>query len=289
MGTVRIGISGWRYPPWRGTFYPPELRQDDELAYAARTFRTIEINGTFYSLQRPEYFALWAAAVPEDFVFAVKAPRYITHILRLKQAEVPLANFLASGLFELGAKLGPILWQFPPSFRFDPERLEAFLRLLPHDTAAAARVAAGHDAKVAGRTAFPAGPSRPLRHAVEVRHAGFAVPGFVDLLRAHHVAVVCADAVAWPLLMDVTADFVYCRLHGSEELYASGYDDSALEAWADRVAAWAKGGEPADARRVTDRPAPPASGRDVFVYFDNDIKSAAPQDADQLIGLLRKA
>lgn len=313
-GDVRIGISGWRYPPWRGTFYPEGLRHDDELAYASRTFRTIEINGTFYSLQRPQYFAAWAAETPADFVFAVKAPRYITHILRLKEAETPLANFLASGLFALGAKLGPILWQFPPHFRFDPARIEAFFRLLPHDTEAAARLTARHDAKVAGRVAMPEGEPRPLRHAMEIRNAGFAVPEFVELLRAFDVALVCADTVAWPLLMDATSDFVYCRLHGSDVLYASGYDDAALDLWADRVVAWAKGGEPplakggepplakggepplakrgepplngngapAEARRVIAGPAPPQPRRDVFVYFDNDAKVRAPVDAQGL-------
>lgn len=281
-GDVRIGISGWRYAPWRGSFYPEGLRQADELAYAARTFRTIEINGTFYSLQRPQYFAAWAAATPEDFVFAVKAPRYITHILRLREAETPLANFLASGIFALGDKLGPILWQFPASFRFDPARLEAFLALLPHDSEAAARLAARHDAKVAGRAALPDGPPRPLRHAMEIRNSGFAVPAFVEMLRAHDVALVCADTVEWPLLMDVTGDFVYCRLHGSEELYASGYDDQALDLWADRAVAWARGGEPADALRVVPDPAPPGPGRDVFVYFDNDAKVRAPFDAQGL-------
>lgn len=281
-GEVRIGISGWRYAPWRGVFYPPGLRQDDELAYAARLFRTIEINGTFYGLQRPEYFAAWAGATPEDFVFAVKASRFITHRLRLRGAETALANFLASGLFALGPKLGPILWQLPPSFRFDPGVLDAFLSLLPHDTVAAAGVAAAHDARLAGRAALPEGPCRPLRHALEIRHASFAVPAFVDLLRGRNVALVCADAVFWPRLMDVTSDFVYCRLHGSQELYASGYDAAALEVWADRVAAWARGGEPAHATRASPRPAPPAAGRDVFVYFDNDAKVRAPFDAQDL-------
>lgn len=270
QGEVRIGISGWRYPPWRGVFYPPGLRQADELAYAASLFRTIEINGTFYSLQRPQYFADWAAVTPPDFVFSVKAPRYITHILRLNEAETALANFLANGMLELGPKLGPILWQLPPSFRFDAGRIERFLRLLPHDTEKAKETAARHDDKVAGRCSIPSGPSRPLRHAIEIRHESFATPAFIELLRAHDVAIVCADTVSWPRLMDVTSDFVYCRLHGSEELYASGYDDEALDFWAERVSAWADGGAP----------------RDVFVYFDNDVKVRAPFDAQKLMGLI---
>lgn len=277
-GTVRIGISGWRYEPWRGVFYPEGLRQKDELRYAAERFRSIEINGTFYSLQRPEYFAEWAAQTPDGFSFAVKAPRYITHIRRLKDIETPLANFLASGIFALGDKLGPILWQFPPFFRFDAPRIEAWLKLLPHDSEAAGHLARRHDAKVAGRAAFPEAGSRPLRHAMEIRNKSFAVPEFVELLRSYRVALVCADSVEWPRLMDVTADFVYCRLHGSEVLYASGYDDDALDAWAERVVAWASGGEPADAERLT-APSPPAAPRDVFIYFDNDAKVRAPHDA----------
>lgn len=261
MSQVRIGISGWRYAPWRGVFYPTGLRQRDELRYAAGIFRTIEINGTFYALQRPANFAAWAAGTPEDFVFAVKAPRYITHIRRLREVEAPLANFLASGLFELGAKLGPLLWQLPPSFRFEPDRIDAFLALLPHDWQAAAALAARHDDKVAGRLALPPPLARPLRHAMEVRHASFACPAFIDLLRRYRVALVSADSVAWPHFTEVTADFVYCRLHGSEELYASGYDDAALDQWAERVGGWAR------------------DGRDVFVYFDNDAKVRAPVDA----------
>jgi len=260
-GTVRIGISGWRYPPWRGVFYP---EQKDELPFAASIFRSIEINGSFYSLQRPQNYAAWAEQTPEGFVFSVKAPRYLTHILRLKEFETPLANFLASGLFELGAKLGPILWQFPPSFPFKPERMEPFLAMLPHDTEAASRIAARHDAKVAGRAAPQPKVSAPMRHAVEIRHESFVVPEFIDMLLRHRVALVCADTVDWPRLFDLTADFCYCRLHGSEELYASGYDDASLDQWAERVVGWAKG------------------GRDVFVYFDNDAKVRAPFDAQGL-------
>lgn len=278
---IRIGISGWRYAPWRGVFYPKGLKQKDELAFAASRFNTIEINGTFYALQRPESFTAWAAEIPPGFVFSLKAPRYITHILRLKDIETPLANFLASGLLELGPALGPILWQFPPNFRFYPDRFEALFRLLPHDTAQAAALAARHDAKVAGRASIPAGPVRPMRHAFEIRNDSFRDPAFIDLLRRYDVALVCADTVEWPRLMDVTSDFVYCRLHGSEQLYASGYDHAALDQWAARVAAWAAGGEPDDAERVAG-PVGPAAPRDVFIYFDNDVKVRAPADAAAL-------
>jgi len=280
-GIVRIGISGWRYPPWRGVFYPPGLPQARELDYAASRFGTIEINGTFYSLQRPEYFADWVARTPSEFVFAVKAPRYITHMLKLRNSEAALANFLASGVLRLGRKLGPILWQFPPGFAFHADRIEPFLRLLPHDTEAAATIARRHDARLNGRAWTRADVPRPMRHAFEIRHESFRSAEFVALLRAYDVAMVCADTVAWPRLMDVTADFVYCRLHGSEELYASGYDDAALDTWAARVVAWARGDEPADTERAGG-PAP-RRGRDVFVYFDNDMKVRAPSDAMGLI------
>lgn len=278
QGNVRIGISGWTYAPWRGVFFPEELPRRDELAYAAGRLRTIEINGTFYSLQRPTSFQRWAAETPADFVFSVKAPRYITHIRRAREIETPLANFLASGLLSLGAKLGPILWQFSPRFSFDIERMQSFLRLLPRDTAAASAAARQHDGRMEGRAYLDTDAQRPLRHAIEIRHPSFVCPAFIEMLREHAVGLVCADSVAWPRLMDLTADFVYCRLHGSEELYASGYDDAALDIWAKRVADWVRGNEPADAERVL-----PASEarlpRDVFVYFDNDAKVRAPFDA----------
>jgi uncharacterized protein YecE (DUF72 family) len=281
-GTVRIGISGWRYKPWRGSFYPPRLVQKKELAYASGVFDSIEINGTFYSLQRPESFARWAAETPDNFMFAVKAPRYITHIRRLKEVATPLANFWASGILRLGTKLGPILWQFPPNFRFDRKQIEDFFKMLPQDLKSASSLARRCDKRIIKKPALNAAAGGPLRHAMEIRHVSFATPEFIKLLRAHNVALVCADTVEWPRLMDVTADFVYCRLHGSEELYVSGYDDKALDAWAARVAAWARGGEPVDAERVLQRNAPKKRARDVYVYFDNDAKVRAPVDARNL-------
>jgi len=279
-GNVRIGISGWTYPPWRGVFYPKGLPHKRELEYAAQQFCSIEINGTFYGMQQPDAFAAWAAQVPDDFVFAVKAPRFITHLKRLNQAETPLANFIASGLLRLGAKLGPVLWQLPPNFRFDAERIEAFLKLLPHDTRAAARLGRRHDDRLKAPAWLKVEQEQRLRHAFEIRHDSFRDRAFIDLLRRYDVALVCADTVDWPLLMDVTSDFVYCRLHGSQELYASGYGDKALDTWARRVAAWARGGEPSDAERVG--PKAPRHRRDVFVYFDNDQKVRAPVDAKAL-------
>ena len=287
-GKVRIGISGWTYKPWRGVFYPEDLKQKLELEYASKTFNSIEINGTFYSLQRPPSFERWAAETPDDFVFSVKAPRFITHIRRLKDAKAPVANFLASGIFNLGAKLGPILWQLPPNFIFRPEVLEDFFLLLPHDTEKASAVANKHDKWMSGRTALKPDAKRPLRHAVEIRHASFATPEFINLLRQYDVALVCADTVEWPRLMDVTSDFMYCRLHGSEVLYASGYDEPSLDQWATRVHHWARGGEPEDAERVIKEKGPHKPQRDVFVYFDNDTKVRAPFDAKTLTAKINK-
>lgn len=286
MPEIRIGISGWTYAPWRGTFFPRGLPQKRELAYASRQVASIEINGTFYSLQTAASYRAWHDATPEEFVFAVKGPRFLTHIRRLREVEVPLANFLASGVLLLGAKLGPLLWQLPPSFPFDPARLEAFFRLLPRNTRAAARLARRHDDRVP-RAHVGCGPSRPLRHALEVRHPSFVTPALVQLLRRHRVALVVADTAGkWPVLEDVTADFVYARLHGDTELYVSGYTDAALQDWARKIRAWARGGDARGARRIGPPAANRPGGRDVFVYFDNDVKVRAPFDAMKLAHLL---
>lgn len=282
-GAIRIGISGWTYAAWRGVFYPKGLARKQELAYAGRQFRSVEVNGTFYGLQRPESFARWRAETPDDFVFAIKGSRHITHMRRLRDVETPLANFLASGLLRLGPKLGPILWQFPPRMRFDAGLFRDFLALLPQDTRAAAAMARRHDARLDGRAAVDCEADQPLRHAVEIRHESFRDAGFIELLRAHGVALVVADTVEWPLLMDLTAGFVYCRLHGSEQLYASGYGPKALDRWTGRIRAWARGGEPKDAERVLGPTRRRASGRDVYLYFDNDAKVRAPADAAALI------
>lgn len=269
---------GLDLPAWRGIFYPKGLKQKDELAYASRRFATIEINGTFYSLQRPESFARWARDTPDGSVFSIKAPRFVTHIKRLNGIDGPLANFFASGLLALDTKLGPILWQLPPGFRFDAERLDAFLHRLPRDTHAAATLARRHESRMKGRTFVDAPEKLPMRHALEVRHKSFETPEFIALLRRHHVAAVVADSVAWPCIADATADFLYLRLHGSEELYASGYDDAALDRWARRVRSWAAGRTPRDLPRIA--PVIPGAGpRDVYVYFDNDAKVRAPCDA----------
>jgi uncharacterized protein YecE (DUF72 family) len=282
LGKIRIGISGWRYKGWRSVFYPSKLPQREELHYAAEKFSTLEINGTFYSLQRPASFEQWAGATPADFQFAVKCPRYISHMLRLRDAQVPLANFFASGVLLLGEKLGPLLWQFPPNFRFQREKMEQFLRLLPRDTGAAKRLAKKHDKWLRKRVAFEeADAHRKLRYAIEIRHESFVVPEFLELLRKYDVAIVCADTVEWPRITDVTSDFVYCRLHGSEELYSSGYDSEALDQWAEWALAWASGGQPSQGA-ILKKPAAARKSREVFVYFDNDAKVRAPFDAHEL-------
>ena len=282
-GHIRIGLSGWKYPGWRGKFYPSGLRQRDELAYASRLFDTIEINGTFYSLQRPELFTAWRDATPEGFVFAVKGSRFITHMLKLRGVEAALANFFASGVLALAGKLGPFLWQLPARFAFDAERIGAFLSLLPRDTEAAAELARRHDQRVAGRALTQTDARRPLRHAIEIRHPSFLDPAFIRLLRRQDVALVFADTVDWPpYAEDVTADFIYLRLRGSEELYASGYDDAALDRWAARTGRWASGRSPNEAKLIDpDTPLRPGA-RDVYIYFDNDAKVRAPIDARSL-------
>jgi uncharacterized protein YecE (DUF72 family) len=285
-GRVRIGISGWRYEPWRGVFYPDDLVQRLELAFASRALSSIEINGSFYALQKPASYAQWHDDTPEGFVFSVKAPKFITHIRRLRDVEAPIANFFASGVLALKDKLGPILWQFPPSFAFDAELFEAFLRQLPHDTEAASRVARQRSGFMKGRELLETDAKRPVRHAIEIRHKSFEDPAFAELLRRYKVALVVADTAGkWPFIEEVSADFMYLRLHGDEVLYASGYSDEALARWASRITAWREGRQPADAASLTAQ-VPRASHRDVYCYFDNDIKVKAPFDAAKLMRLL---
>ncbi|CAN5133513.1 DUF72 domain-containing protein [soil metagenome] len=267
MGQVRVGISGWTYAGWRGDFYPTGLPQRDELAFAAERVTSIEINGSFYSLQRPTSYASWGDQTPDGFVFAVKGGRFITHMKRLVDVEAPLANFFASGVLALGPKTGPFLWQLPPTLRYDAGVLARFLDLLPATSTEAAELAAHHDSKVrADRTLTTAVVEMPLRHAVEVRHASFVAPEAYVVLRRRGVALVVADTAGrWPLVEELTADFMYVRLHGDAELYASGYTPAALDRWAGKVSSWNE------------------QGQDVFVYFDNDAKGFAPHDAVALI------
>ncbi|CAM3517069.1 DUF72 domain-containing protein [Bordetella sputigena] len=286
-GAIRIGISGWRYAPWRGRFYPEDLPQDKELAYASRKVCTVEINGTFYSLQKPAFFEHWRDETPGGFVFAVKGPRFITHTLRLRNLDEPLANFFASGVLALREKLGPFLWQLPPTLQWDPARIEPFLDMLPRDTEAAARMAGRHGARLNGRDYTATDARRPLRHALEIRHPSFACPDFIESLRQRGVALVTADTAGkYPLLEDATADFAYIRLHGDQALYTSGYSEEAIADRARRIAAWTRGTTPRGARLAGPRTAS-TGPRDVYCYFDNDAKVMAPRDARALMSALR--
>jgi uncharacterized protein YecE (DUF72 family) len=276
VGLVRVGISGWRYPAWRGDFYPKGLPQRRELEHAASQLTSIEINGSFYSLQRPTSYAAWRADATgsrPDFVFAVKGPRYISHLKRLKDAEIPLANFFASGVLALGPTIGPILWQLPESFRFDADVLDTFLGSLPRSTAQAARLAERHDDKVPDdRALTTAEDDRRLHYALEFRSPTFATAEAYAVLRRHQVATVYADTAGrWPKVDEDTGPIRYVRLHGDRELYASGYTDRSLDEWAARCRGWAD------------------AGQTVFVYFDNDMKGYAPHDAMRLIARLDQA
>ncbi len=280
---IRIGISGWRYKPWRGVFYPPDLAQARELEFASRAVRTIEINGSFYSLQRPQSYQSWYDATPENFVFAHKGNRYITHIRRLREPEKPLANVFASGVLLLREKLGPFLWQFPPNFKFDEALFERFFSLLPQTSEQASELARRHEPRMNGRAATETDARRKLLHAVEIRNESFADPAFVRLLRKYKVALVVADTAGkWPGYEDVTAGFMYLRLHGEKELYASGYTPESLDRWAARIRAWSSGSQPEDARLITGSAPPKRASRDIYCYFDNDIKVHAPFDAHNL-------
>jgi uncharacterized protein YecE (DUF72 family) len=267
---VRIGISGWTYAPWRGRFYPRGLGQRNELAYVAERMNSVEINGSFYSLQRRSSYEAWSAAVPDDFIFSVKGGRFITHMKKLAGIETPLANFLASGMLALGRKLGPILWQLPPTLGFDSERVEAFFELLPRTTGAAAAIAVDHDQRVPADRALTAvaDPAQRIRHAVEVRHDTFRTNEFYELLRRQQIALVVADSPGkWPFIEEITTDFMYVRLHGHDELYTSGYSDESLDEWATKTRNWV------------------AAGQDVYIYCDNDAKVRAPYDA---MGLMQR-
>jgi uncharacterized protein YecE (DUF72 family) len=283
MSDLRIGISGWTYAGWRGVFYPPQLPRDRELEWASRQLDSIEINGTFYSLQRATSFQAWYDATPPRFQFAIKGSRFITHMKKLKDVDTALANFFASGVLLLREKLGPILWQFPPQLAYHEEKFANFLELLPRTTTQAARLARRHDHRVKGRAVLKADAERPLRHAFEVRHDSFLDPAFVQLLRRHNAALVIADTAGlWPYAEDVTADFVYLRLHGASELYTSGYGDAELDQWAARIRRWAAGKQPRNAELITTSSPRRRAQRDVYVYFDNDRKVRAPFDALRL-------
>lgn len=268
---MHIGISGWNYPGWRGVFYPDGLPHKQELAFASRAVDSIEVNGSFYSLLRPESVKRWLEQTPAGFLFSLKGSRFITHMKRLAHVETALANFYASGVLAFEERLGPILWQLPPSFKFDAARLSDFFNLLPRTTSDAARLARKHDHRVEGRAHTSSSSNHRLRYAVEVRHPSFHDPAFFDLLRRHRIALCIADtAKRYPDFDEVTADFVYVRLHGATKLYVSGYGRRTLERWATRIERWREG----------------PKRREVFVYFDNDAKVRAPFDAQTLMSLV---
>jgi uncharacterized protein YecE (DUF72 family) len=282
MSNVEVGVSGWTYKGWRGNFYPTKLPHKKELEFASHQLPTIEINGTFYSLQKPSSYQQWYQSTPADFIFSVKANRYITHVKKLNDIEIPMANFFASGVLALKEKLGPLLWQFPPSMSFDPDKFEKFLKLLPMNTNDAIHL--GKKAEISKeRQYLKVKEHFRLRHAVEIRNNSFLNPWFIELLREHNVAIVFADTAGrWPYMEDITADFIYVRLHGDEELYVSGYDAATLDLWSKRIKLWKAGSEPKDKLTMTDDPITHIP-RDVFVYFDNDAKVRAPVDAQGLI------
>ena len=267
MSSVHIGTSGWKYPEWRRRFYPPGLRQVDELEYLAQQMNSAEINGSFYSLQTPQRYANWAAQTPDGFVFAVKGSRYVTHIKRLAEPEQTLANFYASGPLALGSRTGPFLWQMARNTVFHADRIAQFLAALPTTATAAAALAATSERVEEPYTQAPV--PGPLRHAMEVRHESFRDPAFLTLLREHNVALVCADSAGrFPYFEDVTADFTYVRLHGPKRLYYGSYQPDLITEWATRIRGWID------------------TGLDTYVYFDNTAGGSAPHDAVALEELL---
>lgn len=267
QGRVLIGVSGYNYMSWRGPFYPQKLPPRRFLEHISRRLPSVELNATFYSLQSPACFGRWVEETPPGYIFAVKGSRFITHNLKLGRPERALANFYASGVLALGKKTGPFLWQLPPLLRFNPERIEAFIDALPRTTAEAERLAAGHDPGLLKRGALAEAAGRcRYRHVFEVRHPTWMDPAFFALLRRRRCGFVIADTAGkFPYAEEVTADFVYVRLHGSQVLYTSGYTDAELDGWADRVERWAR------------------AGLDVYVYFDNDAQAYAPVDAERLL------
>jgi uncharacterized protein YecE (DUF72 family) len=258
-GTIRAGIGGWIFEPWRGTFYPKGLAKTKELEYAGQHLQTIEINSTYYGTQKPETFAKWASQVPNGFVFSVKGNRFVTNRRVLAEAGESMQRFIKSGIAELGDRLGPLIWQFAPTKKFDPDDFGAFLDLLPSSESGLA-----------------------LRHAVEVRNPSFIDPDFIALARQKAVAVVYAEHFEYPEIADVTADFVYARLQKGDDAIETAYPAKALDKWADRVKHWAKGDVPDDLPLASPKQHPEKHPRDVFVYFIHEGKVHAPQAAQAL-------
>jgi uncharacterized protein YecE (DUF72 family) len=264
-GTIRAGIGGWTFTPWRGVFYPDKLPQAHELAYASRQLTAIEVNGTYYRSQSPATFRKWASEAPEGFVFSLKGPRFATNRKVLAEAGESIIRFLNSGVLELGPKLGPLLWQFAPTKKFDAADFGKFLELLPH------RIG-----------------EQPLRHVVEVRHDSFRTPAFIALLRRFSVPVVFAEHATYPAIADPVGDFVYARLQKGSDDIVTGYAPKALDAWAKRARLWAAGDQPDDLPLVEADSRPKPGPRDVFIYFIHEGKVRAPAAAMGLIERLKK-
>jgi uncharacterized protein YecE (DUF72 family) len=265
MGNIYVGVGGWNFAPWRGVFYPNDLPQAKELEYAATHLTSIEINATFYGSQKPASFRKWASAVPDGFVFSVKGSRFVTNRRVLAEAGDSINRFLNSGVLELGDRLGPLLWQFPPTKKFDAADFRKFLELLP-----------------------AASSGKALRHVVEVRHPSFSTPGFIALLREFVIPVVFTDHVRYPSLADPTGDFIYARLQRGKDTIAAAYPPKELDAWARRLQSWAQGQTPRDLPLIERSRAPKISRpRDVFSYVIHEGKIRAPAAAMALIGRLR--
>lgn len=286
MGKIRIGLSGWSYDEWAGGFYPDNLPAGKRLGYVADRFDTVEVNGTFYALTDPASVKSWREQTPAGFIFAIKGSRYITHIKRLRDPRSALANFFASGVLELGSKLGPILWQLPSNLEYEQDALERFLDLLPSDTEAAADLARDHDDRVK-EVSYGDGAKHRVRHVIEFRNSSFYNREAVAAVKRHGCALACSHSTDWPLVPDVTAGFVYVRLHGPNEIYASGYPDDELRRWADRIETWRSGGRVGDVETIADLTPPQRQQRDVYVYFDNTAAGHAPDDALTLKALVR--
>ncbi|MEV4606480.1 DUF72 domain-containing protein [Neorhizobium sp. LMR1-1-1.1] len=262
-GTIRSGIGGWTFEPWEGTFYPEKLAKKRQLEYAASKLSVIEVNGTYYGSQKPETFAKWASEVPDGFIFSLKASRFTTNRKVLADAGESIEKFLTQGLVELGDHLGPLLWQFAPTKKFEPEDFEAFLKLLPE--------------KLEGL---------PLRHVVEVRHDSFKVPEFVALLEKYNIAPVCAEHFDYPMIADVTADFVYARLQKGSDDIPTCYADGDMKEWAKRLTTWAEGGVPNSLPLVDEKRTVKRESRDVFSFFIHEGKVNAPQGAMAMQALI---
>jgi uncharacterized protein YecE (DUF72 family) len=275
---IRLGTSGWSYEGWRGVFYPPDLSRKRELEFASRAFNSLEINRSFYSLLTPASCRAWYDATPADFLFAIKGSSFITHSKKLRDVDVALANFFASGPLALADKIGPIVWQLPKSMRFDADQLSAFFERVPRTLKEAAKVGRHHDHRPKHGTFLEVTRDRPLLHVLEPRHDTFLNAECARLLRRLDVALSVTDSPDWSYAEEPTTNFMYVRLHGSTALYSSSYSDEELDHWAQRVRSWHEGREPPNARRISKAP-PRRRAMDVYVYFDNDAAGHAIANA----------